>query len=207
VGPGRYEAQVEVSEPGTYLVRLGVNEANAGRALGQQTLGLVVPYSPEYKASGVDLPWLRDLAGRTGGGELAGPQTVFTHDLPPAARAREIWGTLLLLVALLFPLDVALRRVVFGRGDVRKAAVWLRERLPAGRRRAASQERALGRLFQARDRVRQRRPGGEPPRPPTPDQPPPSPKASQSEPKPPTPLDEDALARLREAKKRARRDR
>ena len=207
VGPGRYVAEVELSQPGTYLVRLGVSEA--GKALGQQTLGLVVPYSPEYQTTDVDMAWLNELARLTGGHALTEPGAAFAHNLPAAERAREIWGPLLLIVALLFPLDVALRRVMLNPGDVRRAARWLRERLPARPLRAGPRERVLGRLFearqraaQARDRARQGRPGGEAAQPAS-DQPPPA--GSQGEPAPPAPAPGDPLARLRAAKKRARR--
>ena len=209
VGAGRYEAGVEVSQPGTYLVRLGISEE--GDALGQQTLGLVVPYSPEYAASGTDRALLGGLARLTGGGELPEPAAAFLHNLPATDRAREIWVPLLLMAALLFPLDVALRRVMLGPADARKGVTWLRERLPA-RPAAGAPERALGRLFQARDRVRGRRPSAEAP-PPTPGQslaepPSPPPTTEESQPsQPPSPSSEDSLARLREAKKRARHDR
>jgi uncharacterized membrane protein len=208
-GPGRYQAQVEVAKPGTYLVRLAAGEE--GRALGQQTLGLVVPYSPEYKTSGTDLALLSQLAGRTGQGELYQAQAAFVHDLPLAARAREIWRSLLLVAALLFPLDVALRRVMLGPRDVRRALAWLRERLPARGPRPASQERALGHLFRARDRVRRRHAGRQPSAPAhnkTPAGPAPAPDRSSERETPPRALSsDDALARLRQAKRRARKDR
>ncbi len=203
VGAGRYEALVELAQPGTYLVQLGVSEG--GEAMGQQTLGLVVPYSPEYKASGTNRTLLSELARLTGGGELPEPVAAFLHNLPSADFAREIWGTLLLIVALLFPLDVAVRRVMLGPQDFRRAMAWLRERLPARRERAARRGRVLGQLFQARDRVRQRRSrAGAPP----PTAPPLAPTEPPTEPTPsPAPSTDDALARLREAKRRARRDR
>jgi hypothetical protein len=212
VGAGRYEAEVEVSQPGTYLVRLGVSQD--GDALGQQTLGLVVPYSPEYAASGTDRALLGGLARLTGGGELPEPAAAFVHNLPAADRAREIWVPLLLIAALLFPLDVALRRVMLGPADFRQGVTWLWERLPARPAAGAPErERALGRLFQARDRVRGWRPSPDAPTP-TPGQPPAEPSSSppareqtQPAPPPPSPTSEDSLARLREAKKRARHDR
>jgi hypothetical protein len=134
------------------------------------------------------------------------------HNLPSADRAREIWGTLLLIVALLFPLDVALRRVMLGPRDFAKAVSWLRMRLPLQGTMAGRRERALGRLFQARDRVRQRHARAEatPSSPPTPAESSagsPSPSGTgDAEPAPPPPSSDDALARLREAKKRARRE-
>jgi hypothetical protein len=206
VGAGRYEAGVEVWKPGTYLVRLGISQG--GRALGQQTLGLVVPYSPEYKAGGTDRAFLNELAHLTGGGELSKPGAVFLHNLPVAERAREIWWSLLLLVTLLFPLDVALRRVMLGPSDLDQGFAWLRKRIPARREAHVARERVLGRLFEARDRIRGRRFSAEKGLPASvepPDELTSSPPMKQDV--EPAPATEDALVRLRQAKKRARRDR
>ncbi len=201
IGPGRYEALVELVRPGTYVVQLGVREGD--RPLGQQTLGLVVPYSPEYKVSGTNRSLLSELARLTGGGELPEPVAAFLHNLPSADQAREIWGTLLLVVALLFPLDVAVRRVMLGRQELHKAVAWLRIRLPRRREGGVGRERALGRLFRARDRARERRAHAE-----TPPASLPLPTCTEAAEEPPPSISsDDALARLREAKKRARRDR
>jgi hypothetical protein len=173
-----------------------------------------VPYSPEYAAlasGGVDLALLDALARLTGGGELSQPVAAFLHNLPSADRAREIWQPLLLLAALLFPIDVAVRRVMLGRRDVDKALAWVRERLPSRRRPQAGGQRILGPLFQARDRVRGRTRRAEPVVPPAAG----DRQAEQAHPSSPVtpspqPQDggpdagEDALARLRRAKRRAR---
>ncbi|UCC63332.1 MAG: VWA domain-containing protein [Anaerolineae bacterium] len=212
VGAGRYEALVELLQPGTYLVQVGVKAGD--EALGQQTLGLAVPYSPEYKVSGTNRNLLYELARLTGGDELREPVAAFQHNLPAADRAREVWGTVLLVVAILFPLDVAVRRVMLGRQELRKAMTWLGERLPGRRERVLRREPLLGQLLQARDRVRRRRPRAQV----QPAEPSPAPGAapspadlpSEQTPSPPSlapPSADDALARLREAKERARRDR
>ncbi len=44
IGPGRYQAEFAFSQPGTYLIRLGVNHGDI--SLGQAILWLIVPYSP-----------------------------------------------------------------------------------------------------------------------------------------------------------------
>jgi hypothetical protein len=209
--PGRYVARTDVGAAGTYLIRLEVREGD--QVLGQQILGLAVPYSPEYRAGGVNRGFLDQLARLTGGGALAEPADAFAHNLPAADRAEDVWRGLLLVVALLFPLDVALRRVLLGRQDVAKASAWLRGRLPAARQRPARRERTMGQLWQARDRARVRqartRPGASPPPPEQagPGQPPPPPAEGEEEAPPPAPGADDALARLREAKERARRRR
>jgi hypothetical protein len=209
-GAGRYEVLAGVSQPGTYLVRVEVRDGD--EVLGQQTLGLVVPYSPEYRAAGTDRAFLEELARLTGGGPLPDPAAAFVHDLPPAGHPREVWPSLLLLAALLFPLDVALRRVVLTRADLARARHWLREWLPTRARPAARTERALGQLFAARDRVRERRAhvdrddAARPPETPAPPAAPPATAESKPGDEPPIRGDQDSLARLREAKKRARRD-
>ena len=240
VGAGQYRAHLDADQPGAYLIRLGANQGD--QSLGQVTLGLVSPYSPEYKASGVDTGLLGELARLTGASGPAADLTnriesAFLHNLPEADFAREIWRPLLLVAALLFPLDVAVRRVMFGRRDFQKAGAWLRGRLRPAPAAGSPERRALGSLFQARDRARQRTssradaPGPGPIVPPgsgssvtgsepaargsgrAPNtssgyaQPPPpqdTPKPESPPPQAPA-SSEDSLARLREAKKRARR--
>ncbi|MEJ2710398.1 MAG: VWA domain-containing protein, partial [Anaerolineales bacterium] len=162
VGPGQYQAQVDVSSPGTYLVRLGVNDGD--QSLGQMTLGMVAQYSPEYRAGGANVSLLQELARITGGEALLESGNAFLHNLPAAADAREIWSPLLLAAALLFPLEVAVRRVRLSSRDVRKGAAWVQARLPWRRRSAQTTERprVLGNLFQARERARTRRKQDEP---------------------------------------------
>jgi hypothetical protein len=211
VGPGQYQAITRADQPGTYLVWLGVNDNQQG--LGQMTMGLVVPYSPEYRAGGINRGLLDELARITGGGPLAEPVQAFLHNLPSVGTAREIWRALLLLAALLFPVDVALRRLILTRRDWAMARAWVIERLPAKRlTRRPGEPQVLGSLFAARERARRQtqvRTGsteGNPPAetPPVVEQPsaepPPQPKAP-----PQSAGQADSLARLREAKKRAKR--
>jgi hypothetical protein len=157
VGPGHYQTKLALSKPGTYLVRLGVNQGD--HSLGQEIIGLVVPYSPEYRISGIDLPFLRELARITGGEQLTEPIAAFAHNLEANATAREIWQLLLLIVALLFPLDVAIRRVMIGREDFIKAVNWLQSRVnwrKTFRNRGSERDSQIEGLFAARDRARLR---------------------------------------------------
>lgn len=159
VGPGRYEARLEADQDGAYLAQLELRQGET--SLGQQTVGLVVPYSPEYRSGGTNLSLLEELARLTGGSQLSDPLNVFIHNLPSAARAREIWAPLLWAVALLFPLDIALRRVMLSSEQFRSAAAWVSTHLGLDqlRRRAGrlSEEPLLGELFNARQRARTRR--------------------------------------------------
>lgn len=208
VGPGRYQAQAMLNETGAYLAKMTVLDGD--EAVGQQTLGLVVPYSPEYRAGGIDLPLLGELAARTGGTALSDPLASLIRNLPAAERAREIWAPLLFVVALLFPLDVAIRRVIFGAQDFRKAVAWVLERLPfpGSAARRPEREAVLGQLFDARARARQRTTRQANVRQ-TPQESEAHEPAQEQEVtgKPPVSqpqTQEDTLARLREAKKRTR---
>jgi len=111
------------------------------------------------------------------------------------------------LAALLFPLDVAIRRLQLTPSDWRRLAAWARERLP--KRRAArriGEPVLLGDLFQARERARRR--GARPVEhsESIPSAAAPSSEPPPIEPAPPSP-DDDTLSRLRQARDRARRRR
>jgi hypothetical protein len=152
VGPGRYQAEIVLSQPGTYLIRLGVNDGDA--SLGGEILGLVLPYSPEYRDFGTDVPFLQVLAGITGGDRLKDPVAAFIHNLEITAKSREIWQPLLFIVALLFPLDVAIRRLMLGRSDLKNASEWVKVRLPRKQDLQKSSDARIQGLFSAKDRVR-----------------------------------------------------
>lgn len=213
VGAGRYQASDALSDPGAYLVRVGVNRGD--QSLGQMTLGLIVPYSPEYKSAGLDYRLLGELSTITGGGELRSPEAAFEHNLPSAEQAREFWWQLLLLTALLFPLDVILRRLTITRRDWKSARDLLAGKLrsqPKINKADQAPAAVLGQLFQARNRARHRRETGEKPHPSPggrdhdltePERPAPPETADQNSLDESPPL--DSLARLKEAKKRARR--
>jgi hypothetical protein len=159
--PGHYRADLTLSQPGTYLIRVGVNDGDT--SLGQAILGLVVSYSPEYRTSGTDLPFLRELARITGGRELAKPIAAFNHNLDAVTKVSDIWQPLLLIVALLFPLDVAIRRVMLGRSDYQKAADWLKNHLPWQNKisqKIGKPDNLLGDLFVARNQARRRQERG-----------------------------------------------
>jgi uncharacterized membrane protein/Mg-chelatase subunit ChlD len=210
VGPGKYQATTRTSQPGTYLVSLVASDGEI--PIGKMDMGLVVPYSPEYRAGGINIGLLDELARITGGGRLLDPIQAFVHNLPAADSAREIWRTLLLIAALIFPIDVALRRVMFSRRDMQAARAWVNQRLPGraldGQTREAP---VLGQLFSARDRARQRtqRDSGDARTSPSkpadqkPAEPKPAPPDAPAQTPPPS--GDESLARLREAKKRARK--
>src|SRR5205823_1686331 len=96
-----------------------------------QTLGVVVPYSPEYRGIAADTDLLPRLSSLTGGRVLTLSQTnsVFEHNLSAAKSSTPTWPLLLLLAILLLPFDIGVRRVSIYRGDVTRAIESARRRL------------------------------------------------------------------------------
>jgi len=210
VGAGKYESLARLNQPGAYLVTISAYQDVL--PIGQVTAGLVVPYSPEYRTGGLNLPLLDALGRASGGGPISDPTQAFFHNLKAVSGAQQVWRGLLLVVALLFPLDVALRRLVLTRRDLQQARAWISEHLPWRQWMEARQARGpmiLGQLFRARQRARQRQRRSEQPGRVAPEPPgtakPISPGLEKHVERPPqTPLGEmgSTLARLREAKKR-----
>jgi len=214
-GAGQYQGVEGVSEPGVYLIRVGVN--NGDQSLGQMMMGLVVPYSPEYRYNGLNQGLLNQLALLTNGGEINpnNLDSIFNPDetLKFTDNAREMWLLLLILVALLFPIDVAVRRLTLGHKDFVQAYVWINTRISLRRSTTTEQPRLLTGLFDARQRARQRsatptaqdRPipfENVPARPQKENLPTPEVKTGAQD---HTETELDSLARLRQAKKRAKR--
>jgi hypothetical protein len=199
---------------------------------------LVAPTPAEYRLLGTNDRLLSTISRATGGTELEGEEAAagaWTHDVGATTAARDLWPLLLLVALLLWPLDVAVRRVSVGRRDLVLARAWTtdwwqRWRGPAGRTEPvgsmlASKERAGGQ--RARASLLEPAPTAAtsstaaasgvrssavatPAAPPVTSTPAPAPPPAappdagsppSTEPNPP----EDTIARLREAKQRARR--
>jgi len=115
-GPGRFEGDLPTDQVGSYLVH--VTQSVGGAVKHTNTFGLVVPYSPEYRDLGTDLNSLRAVA-RAGGGTLLTDLTqAYRLPVPAAQGVQQLDELLLVLAIILFPVDVALRRLVLRVEDV-----------------------------------------------------------------------------------------
>ncbi len=113
--PGHYEGYFTPKNAGAYIVNVQ-GQGQTGDTTGKkvnltQTIGAVASYSPEYKQLGTNTALLKDIAGLTGGRVLTNPAEAFSQDLTRTTRQQEIWPWLLLAAILLFPLDIAVRRI------------------------------------------------------------------------------------------------
>jgi len=127
-GPGRFEGDLPTDQVGSYL--LHVSESAGGVVRHTTTSGLVVPYSPEYRELGTDVATLKAIAQAGGGVLLSDVSQAFRLPVPVVHAARPISEILLVLAILLFPIDVALRRLIFRLEDM---PAWRRalQRAPA----------------------------------------------------------------------------
>jgi len=221
VAPGTYETTFEAKEMGTYVVHLSYETPDRKRTF--QTASASIPYSPEYRQIETNLPLLTRLRDVAGGRFLAldEPQRVFGEQRVGSRQSTDIWQLLLLAAVLLFPLDVAVRRLALEREHVAAAyafvaatAAPLLGRRPRLRRRVAEEEPPgeMGRLFRAKRRAGvapgEEAPSTTPLQPTPPATPPAPPRARPAEPTPPPTEDTPSvLSRLKDAKRRARGDR
>ena len=155
--PGHYEAHFSTREVGLYVINL--RDMKDGQLRGSQVVGASVNYSPEFSAGEPNLNLLRRLA-ESGGGQMLDPEkpgdNPFQHDRTRTFQPRDLWEWLLRFAVLLFPLDVAVRRIQLDRDELER--VWRRWRARLfpwwGATREPEAEESLAALLARRDQVR-----------------------------------------------------
>jgi uncharacterized membrane protein len=147
-GAGRFEGDLPTDQVGSYL--LHVSESAGGVVRHSTTVGLVVPFSPEYRDLGTDTATLKAIAQAGGGQLLTDVSKVFALPLPSVRAAQPLSELLLIIAILLFPLDIALRRLVFRLEDAPAWRAALQPAPAAARTRPVPAEATVSRL---RERV------------------------------------------------------
>ncbi len=129
--PGRYEAKFPAGPSGAYQVVASYTD-QAG-TLRHNVTGASNSYSPEYLKFKGNPQLLQDIAEVTGGhvlswDALADSKVIWARNLPPGYRTHPGWEWLLWAILILFPLDVAVRRVMIDWGAVNRnlQAAWIR---------------------------------------------------------------------------------
>jgi uncharacterized membrane protein len=150
VAPGVYEAPVGELDSGAYLVR--ITQTRPGTTPLQRIVGLVAPTPAEYRQLGENAAILAALRSATGGGIVATAEDPWVHDLAVTTSLTELWPLLLVLALLLWPLDIALRRVSVGRRELAAGRAWLGA-LPARRTRVAARTAAAAGMLATRERT------------------------------------------------------
>jgi uncharacterized membrane protein len=154
-GPGHYEAEFPTRDVGTYMVNL--LDKKDGQVVGSQRVGASINYSPEFNVSEPNLNLLQRLA-ESGGGRMLDMDTpavsAFLHDRQKTFQPRELWEWLLKFAVLMFPLDVAVRRIQLDRDELRRAWLKLRVWMRLGVPREPEVEESLAALLSRREQVR-----------------------------------------------------
>ncbi|MDA0214095.1 MAG: hypothetical protein O2875_01880 [Planctomycetota bacterium] len=120
VGPGRYRGKFSASETGSYLVNVGLIDANGNRSGGSIQGAVSLAYPREFRTSRDNSALLREVAELTGGRILTLKDLPVTDlferkGLSQPESVRRIWGILAIIAAALLVIDVAVRRLVFDR--------------------------------------------------------------------------------------------
>ncbi len=153
-GPGQYEGDVPVPQVGPYMLMLSA--VNGKESVRVGSAGLLVPYSPEFAAAGSDEPLLRQVARAAAGQvkDLTAPAAAFAPDLPRAPGAIPLAQGLLIAALLLWPVDIAMRRLALTARDLRNLVSARRQRqaTPAPETAAAANIAAWAREQKQRQR-------------------------------------------------------
>jgi uncharacterized membrane protein len=116
VAPGRYQTAFEARHTGAYVIT--VTEHAGDTMSGMQTLTYTVPYSPEFQTVTPDDAVLHQLVAAGQGTLDPKPQDVFGVLRFAARVLRDWWPVLVVILAFLFLLDVALRRILLPWSEV-----------------------------------------------------------------------------------------
>lgn len=151
--PGVLAGDFAAADPGSYLVQ--IVEKAGGQIVANQTAGLTVAYSPEFGLPRDGEQELRNWLIAGGGSLIEQPGEAFAGSMAGKWETQPIGEWLLMLAALLWPLDVASRRLQLpDQWWAKLTALW-RKRPPAqsdargqavltrlGERKAAGAQRA-----------------------------------------------------------------
>jgi uncharacterized membrane protein len=107
--PGRWQGRITGTTVGIYLVHAAVTKG--GQTVGQADAAISVPYSPEYLQLGRN-DGLLHLVARDGAGiVLRRAQQAWSLPPLPVPVSTDIFWFLILLCVLVWPLDIAARRI------------------------------------------------------------------------------------------------
>ena len=144
VGPRRYQGTVPLWGDGRYhAIAQGTSGERKDLAFG----GFIVSYSPEYLRFRSNRQALEEIAHRTGGRVLTGDPAkdlVYTHSRAPKRSSKPVFDWFLIALAILVPLDVAIRRI-----QIDVVGIWKALTL----KRRAPSSATMGALLQTKNTV------------------------------------------------------
>ena len=115
-GSGRYEAEFNADQRGTYL--LSISEMDGEKPIATKNIGLTISYSPEYIDLTSNNQILKDLSSATGGKYSPKIDDIADRKSKSVQRIQEIWRWLLIIAIPLFFFDVAVRRITLSKDQL-----------------------------------------------------------------------------------------
>jgi Ca-activated chloride channel family protein len=109
--PGHYEGSFSIETYGAYFISAEMKSSLGFSQKGQASLN--IPYPPEYRKIGPDLDLLAGLAKKTGGRLNPAPADLWSPGRNEVEYVQVLWPYLILLLLLLLPLDILIRRLPF----------------------------------------------------------------------------------------------
>jgi hypothetical protein len=91
---------------------------------------LSLGYSREYQYNTTNRPLLESIAAAAGGAVLKPSDTPFKHDLKASPMITPVWPYLVILAALLFPVEIFIRRVVINYAAIYAPVIAVLKKLP-----------------------------------------------------------------------------
>ena len=164
--PGRYEGTFDANEKGQYMIGLRYVDKEGTPRI--NTVGAAVAYSPEYRDLAANSAVLTNLAETTGGKVYPtltndkpheqDLKRLWRHDGRAHQAPQDLWPALLLLSALLLPVDIGVRRLMISRSEwaAFAAAAYAATLGRIGGRRETEQEKSTNRLLTAKQRAGRR---------------------------------------------------
>jgi len=131
--------------PGAYLMTAEISDDK--RVIYRDSVGAIRTFSSEYRPGPADERLLTEVAKAASGKFGIRPGDAFRTDLPLGRRQIDLAPWLLVIALVLFPVDIALRRVVLTREEIRRL-------VPARRAAPVVVTDSIERLFKATRAVR-----------------------------------------------------
>lgn len=111
ISPSQLEGNFLVDQEGTYIIQ--VIELEENQIVASKTDGLNISYSPEYALFDGGKEKLDSIVKANGGNILTDPNQVFLKELESKWMHQTITELLLMLAIILWPMDIAMRRIHF----------------------------------------------------------------------------------------------
>lgn len=118
ITPSQLEGKFLVDQIGTYMVQ--IIETEGDQIIASQTDGLNISYSPEYALFDGGKEKLEAIINANGGSIITSPEQIYLEEFESKWTKQTITELLLMIAILLWPIDIAMRRIQFSSRWIKK---------------------------------------------------------------------------------------